>query len=398
MQKNKTYFFVTPFFPSPDNWRGSYCYDFVKALLRERSDLRVEVFVPGNGGDYEIGELIVHRFKTKQLPSNLLPFLFRKHNEQSFLLAVRKTGINVKDVVVCHGHTANFAIYPLAVKRTNPNCLALLHHHDLCSFGLNLGRLHKCWIYNLIMFPVLRRLHEQIDGHVFISEASRRSFLSAPDTDWTVYADYKKQMRGLPYRSVHVKKSFVLHNGIDAKLFYEEASSSNNNSGKIVLGCVANYLDLKGHVDLLNAVAVLRSRGYGIFVRLVGNGHERKRCEKLAKDLGVDAEFIDEMRHEDLPDFYRSLDLFVMPSYFEGFGCVYVESWACGTPFVACEGQGIEDMIADNEKALWLAKPRDAIDLANKIEYFIQHHPAQHLKGPISFNETVPQFIRELGI
>ena len=248
------------------------------------------------------------------------------------------------------------------------------------------------------MFPVFRRLHEQVDGHVFISEASRHSFLSAPDTDWTVYDDYKKQMDRLPYRSVHVKKTFVLHNGVDTKLFYKEVNSSKTMQGTVVLGCVANYLDLKGHVDLLKAVDALQSRGYGIFVRLVGDGHERKLCEKLAKDLGVDAEFIDEMQHEDLPGFYRSLDLFVMPSYFEGFGCVYVESWACGTPFIACEGQGIEDMIADDEKRLWLAKPRDARDLANKIEYFIQHRPAQHLEGPIGFDELVPQFVRELGI
>ena len=393
-----TYIVVTPFFPSPDSWRGVYCYDLVKSLKKALPDWRIEVFVPGKGDDYEIGGILVHRFAIKQLPSNILPFLFRGYNEKSFLNALNRVGISLDDVVVCHGHTANFAIYPLALKKLNPKCLTLLHHHDLCSFGLNLGMLHKCWLYNVFMFPVFRRLHEQIDDHVFISEASRRSFLSAPDTNGSVYDDYKKQMRGLPYRSVHIKKSFILHNGIDTKLFYKEASYSTKMPGKVVLGCVANYLDLKGHVDLLNAVAVLQSCGYGIFVRLVGDGHERKRCEKLAKDLGVDVEFIGEMRHEDLPDFYRSLDLFVMPSYFEGFGCVYVESWACGTPFVACEGQGIEDLVVGDEKHLWLAKPRDARDLANKIKYFIQNRPDQHLKGPIGFDELVPQFVRELGI
>ena len=66
--------------------------------------------------------------------------------------------------------------------------------------------------------------------------------------------------------------------------------------------------------------------------------------------------------------------------------------------FITCEGQGIEDLVVGDEKHLWLAKPRDARDLANKIKYFIQNRPDQHLKGPIGFDELVPQFVRELGI
>ena len=203
------YIVITPFFPSPTNWSGAYCYDFVVAL-RKTGHYRVEVFVPGKGDDYTIGDIRVHRFATRQLPSNVLPFLFSRRNQRNFLHAVDRIGIDIADVAVCHGHTANFTIYPLAVKRYNKKSLAVLHHHDPASFGLNLGLLRCFWPYNLMMFPVLRRLHEQMDVHVFISKLVRRSFLSAPDAEWTVYDGYRRQMRWLPYRAPFAKAEIIL--------------------------------------------------------------------------------------------------------------------------------------------------------------------------------------------
>ena len=219
--KNPVYIVVTPFFPSPNDWRGSYCYDFVVAL-NKAGRFRVEVFVPGVGDDYEIDGVEVHRFSTYQLPSSIFPFLCTKKNQKSFLRAVERAGITIHDVAVCHGHTAELSIYPLAVKKQNSNCLTLLHHHDLQSFGLNGGILKHCWLHNIIQFPLLRWRHEQIDCHIFCSEASRSSFLAAPDTKWTDYADYKRQMRWLPYRPAKIRKSVILHNGVDTTIFYRE--------------------------------------------------------------------------------------------------------------------------------------------------------------------------------
>ena len=184
-KRMKTYLYVTPFFPKPGDWRGSYGYDFVRAV-KASGRYRVEVFVGGTESvDYEVGGICVHEFHEKYLPSNILPFFWRRRNEKSFLDAVRRAGVDAEEVAVCHGNTANYAIYALAAKSEFPRCRSILHHHDLFSFGLRNGILRHCWLYNLLMFPVFRRLHERIDLHVFISERSRRSFLDAPDTGWT---------------------------------------------------------------------------------------------------------------------------------------------------------------------------------------------------------------------
>ena len=390
--KRPVYIVVTPFFPSPTNWRGSYCYDFVRALMRNGC-YDVRVFMPGKKNSaYEFNGITVATFRTCQFPSAVFPFFFRRFNQRSFLAAVQRAGIDLTSVAVCHGHTAFFGIYPLAIKALNPNCLTLLHHHDPGSFGLNLGRLRHCWLYNMIMFPVLSRMHEKIDCHVFISEMAKRSFLSAPSTEWTVYDDYRRQMRWLPYRSPRIRDGLVLHNGVDTEKFYPETSRTANDI--FTIGCIGNFIDWKDHLTLLKAVTGVPN----VKVVLIGSGPMRAKCEAFAHEHGIDAEFRNEVSHEQLREFYCSIDLFVLPSYFEGFGCVFTEAYACGVPFITCEGQGIDDLIPDDERHSWLCKPMDENDLSEKIVHYMRYRPQQHLKGPISFDELLPSFLAAVDL
>lgn len=395
----KTYIVVTPFFPTPTSWRGAYCYDFVVSMRRLRPDLRVEVFVPGQPKEYELNGLWVHTFPVRRMPSNIFPFLFHKFNESQFLKAIASLGIDAKDVAVCHGHTVDCVIYPLALKRLNPNCITLLHHHDLASFGLNNGMLRHFGLYNLIEYSVLRRYHSQIDCHVFISEMSRKSFLSVPDASWTDYDDYRRQFRWLRRcRKPVVKRGVVLHNGVDVQMFYPRPSVEKKNMSFLTIGCIGNFSVLKGQMILLEAMTKSPVKDFDWRIRFVGSGEIKRDSEQFVERHGWKerVSFEAEVRHEKLPDFYRSLDLFVLPSSFEGFGCVFTEAYACGTPFITCEGQGMDDLIPDNERHLWLVKPHDADDLARKIRYYFEKRPVQHLAGPISFDELIPPFVEQV--
>ena len=436
---NNVYIYVTKFFPDPKNWRGAYCLDFVKALTRHfeiedcKSNVahrKVLVFVEGSGVDYEVEGVTVHTFKTRYLPSNIFPFLFAKFNKRSFLNKVEavlcstfnlqpSTCFNV--VEICHAHTANFGVYALALKHVNPKCKTLLHHHDLQSFGLNNGALRHCWLYNMIQFPILRRMHEKIDTHVFISEAVRRSFLAAPDTSWTEYGEYKKQMRWLPYRPVRIRESMILHNGVDVGIFSRVERVEHVD---FVIGCVGNFQVLKGQITLLKAVQILSARSKcstwpKIKVVFIGSGETLGACRRFAEENGLDVEFKTEVKHEELAEFYRGLDLFVLPSTFEGFGCVYTEAHSCGVPFIACEGQGVEDILVVENSCSgraeggssnpWLCKQRDPEDLAKKIETAI--HSIVHLGSspspttvlqPLSedqdIDKLVGKFVKDIGI
>jgi len=117
---------------------------------------------------------------------------------------------------------------------------------------------------------------------------------------------------------------------------------------------------------------------------------------EVCEEKGINAEFRDEVRHEDLPDFYRGLDLFVLPSFFEGFGCVYTEAHSCGVPFIACEGQGIGEILPPEERGRWLCKPRDAGDLARKIRGYMENRWVQNLFEDQDIDKLVGTFVDRL--
>ncbi len=72
------------------------------------------------------------------------------------------------------------------------------------------------------------------------------------------------------------------------------------------------------------------------------------------------------VKQDILPHFYSAADLCVVPSYYESFGLVALESLACGTPVVATKVGCIESVIRQGETG-YVVKDNAPRRLANKI-------------------------------
>ena len=364
------YLFVTPFFPSPESWRGGFCLDAAQALIRDgRFDVRV--FVPGTGSDYEVEGVRVHRFPRTILRGELAPFLVDGRNARAFVRRVEETGVRWDEVSVCHVHTVNFAPYAVAMKRLNPHALCALQHHFTCPVHLRSGRLGEVPGHATLIYFYWRRLCAAMDVHVFTSERSRASFgkmfekgMEGPWTDLKDRLIFGRWMR--PFDPP--KSSYVLYNGVDRRKF-SPAAAPRHGTG-LVIGCVANFHPLKGQMTLLQAVARLKGVVPDLTVRFVGSGGTLEDCRAFAKAQGIMdvVRFEREMPHERLADFYRSLDLFVLPSSNESFCCVYAEALACGVPVMGCRGIGfLDELLTEADKQKWLVPPHDAAALADRI-------------------------------
>jgi len=99
----------------------------------------------------------------------------------------------------------------------------------------------------------------------------------------------------------------------------------------------------------------------------VGRGHMKKRLLKSARKLGVEhALFIrSSMSFDDLAQHFRSADLVVYPSYYEGQGLIPLESLASGTPVVTVNQPPLIEMIDNSVGDLF--KSGDPIDLAKSV-------------------------------
>ena len=99
---------------------------------------------------------------------------------------------------------------------------------------------------------------------------------------------------------------------------------------------------------LIEAAALLRRHRQDFRLIVVGDGVMRAEVEALAHRLGCGGyvKLAGRVPDEELPDYYRAADLFVLPTRFlEGFGMITPESLACGTPVLGTPVGGTEEIL-----------------------------------------------------
>jgi len=125
----------------------------------------------------------------------------------------------------------------------------------------------------------------------------------------------------------------------------------------------------KGVMELLDAVSMLGARGRGVRLILSGIGPDvaavGERVEMLG--LGDRVELAGYTSYEEAPAVYRRGDVFVSPTYSEGFSNTILEAMATGLPVVSTRAVGVVDCLVDGENGL-LVEPRDAEGLADALE------------------------------
>lgn len=393
------YIVVTPFFPSPDNWRGSYVLDQAAALRRVGMD--VEVFMPSrekNPADFDFGGFTVRRFHVRETPSYLFYGFFNRYNSRSFLKAFASAGFSPADVEFVHCHTGAFGIYGLALKQLNPAIKVMLQHHDRDPYQICNGLLAS-WRPNLrYRARNSIKIFSGVDFHVCISEEVRQNLLRfpscSPNEDFAPYTSKLSKAGGLKVKKD--LRSITLYNGVDTTQFRRATAPHS----LFTIGCIGNFQELKRHIDIIEALNLLKTRGSlpALKAIFIGSGPELQHCKDKVEQYGLSdvVEFRTEMRHEQLADFYRSLDLFVLPSVFEGFGCVYLEAAACGVPFICCQNQGACEYIIPDEADRWLAPKRNPEALAEMILRQYRDRATQSLALPIDIDILITQFLNKL--
>jgi glycosyltransferase involved in cell wall biosynthesis len=138
--------------------------------------------------------------------------------------------------------------------------------------------------------------------------------------------------------------------GVDPDLFVPR-TRRRSPDGDFVVGYAGRLVPQKGCELLLEAMAGLDGAWRLI---MLGVGSERERLEALARRLEVTdrVSFGDWLPTLQLPDFYRTLDAFVLPSrsrhnWVEQFGRVLIEAMACGVPVVGSDCGEIPHVIGD---------------------------------------------------
>ena len=140
-------------------------------------------------------------------------------------------------------------------------------------------------------------------------------------------------------------------------------------SSSKVVGVIGRISEQKAQDDFIRAARIIKQHVPETVFLIIGAADDPALLERLRR-LTIDFAVDDKVRFigyvADIPKIYAALDVFVLPSRWEGFGLVLLEAMAAGKPIVATRVGAIPEVVVDGETAL-LTPPSDPAAIAAAV-------------------------------
>ncbi|MGB9877629.1 MAG: glycosyltransferase [bacterium] len=175
-------------------------------------------------------------------------------------------------------------------------------------------------------------------------------------------------------KSYGVKNRFyILPNVVDISLFYPSPHKPTRR-GKRKMLLVARLHPVKGVPYLLEALHILRKKRSDFLLDIVGDGPYREEYEQIVSrfELSDFVSFHGAKPKEEIAEFMREADFFVLPSLWENLPCVLIEAMASGLPIVATNVGGVPEIVKE-ERGI-LVPPQNPLALAEAMDYMLDNY------------------------
>ncbi len=145
----------------------------------------------------------------------------------------------------------------------------------------------------------------------------------------------------------------------------------------------------KGALDMLDALALLQAEGRDFRLVVSGIGPDSDAVHARVGELGLAArtDITGYADYADTPAIYRRCDVFLSPTYAEGFSNTILEAMASGLPVVSCFAVGVVDCLRDGENGL-LVPPGDIPALAQAIARLLDDAPLRRRLTTLAYDEA----------
>jgi len=293
--------------------------------------------------------------------------------------------------LVVYSHLADFACNLESFRKCNDLKYDLIHSHYWLSGWV--GRRIQGWwdIPHMTMFHTLGAVKNAIG--VGEDDPELRIYTEkelARNCPRIIAATEREKHQLISYYNASPEAISVIPCGVNLDIFQpvdkEMARRQLGFDGASIALFVGRIDPLKGLDRLLVAMTWLRKKQEVHLVVVGGDEQsqpEMERLQQLAEKLHIEdsVTFTGVRRQEELPYYYSAADVCVIPSYYESFGLVALESLACGTPVVATRVGGIEGVVSQ-DKTGYVVTENTAGHLAEKIAAVISRPNA----GPRAAN------------
>jgi glycosyltransferase involved in cell wall biosynthesis len=165
---------------------------------------------------------------------------------------------------------------------------------------------------------------------------------------------YKKQKGLWLRRGVFSRRNEVIYNGVDTQEFCDTWSSEERKAlrgalgfsdADYVVGIPALLRPEKNHLQLVEAIAMLRNRGIRARALMIGDGKMRGEIEARARALNVESDVVITGLQQDVRPYIVACDSTAICSFTEAFSLAAIEAMAVSRPVVHSDVGGAAEMI-----------------------------------------------------
>ncbi|HEX8231406.1 MAG TPA: glycosyltransferase, partial [Chloroflexia bacterium] len=275
----------------------------------------------------------------------------------------------------------------------------LVHGHYWVS-GLVAHELQRKWGLPMVqMFHTLGAMKNLVAKSGADQEVAERMDIERQVMDWAdriIAATPLDKNQMLYCYGDYGDKIAVIPAGVDTDHFYPRDKAEVRRQLGLpldtpILLFVGRIERLKGIDTLLESAAVVSRTcaGRDLKVLIVGGGGqtaaenaEIRRIWQLHQDLNLEdqVEFVGSRPQEMLPLYYSAADITVMPSHYESFGMVAVESMASGTPVIASNVGGLSYTVKDGVTG-YLVPEENHFVLAEQVHHLLKNPEVREQLG-----------------
>ena len=214
-------------------------------------------------------------------------------------------------------------------------------------------------------------------GFHFHKGSSLVSWLAYYPVEWflafltDVLLTMNREDYALAKRKMHAKRvEYVPGVGIDTRRFDQTDFDRGDKRHSLGFGeddflilTVAEMNKNKNQSMVLKALARMKDREEYAHMKylICGMGEYGKVLQQQAKDLGVEDHVFFMGYRKDIPDIYRSCDLFAFLSYREGLPVALMEAMSSGLPTVCSAARGNTDLVENGKEGLIVEQDPDAV-------------------------------------
>ncbi len=180
------------------------------------------------------------------------------------------------------------------------------------------------------------------------------------------------------YDRINREKIQVIYNGIDLSKFggpltkNEVRVELGIKPDEYVIGVIARLEEQKGHRYLLEALSHIPEHLASLKILIVGDGQLRSALEAETKKRALSSNVFFLGTRKPITPILKALDLFLLPSLWEGFSMAILEAMAAGIPVIATMVGGAGEVITSGKDGR-LIPPGDAQSLAEAIKDALLH-------------------------